>query len=59
MREFTGRPRPVEQALQKAKVREYKRPVFRRAEGLGFVLAAIHKGSDVACRQCSSCHGCR
>ncbi len=39
---------------------KYEAPTFRRATGIDFVLhvlrAAAHK---VACRQCSSCHGCR
>ena len=40
-------------------MRTYARPVFRRVKGIDFVLQLIRAGWNLACRQCSGCHGCR
>jgi len=40
-------------------MRQYQKPVFRKVQGLGFILAHIKQKWAQACRQCSSCHGCR
>jgi len=40
-------------------MRRYEKPLLRKAHGLDFVLSAIKRGWHTACRQCSSCHGCR
>lgn len=39
-------------------MKTYQKPLFRKARGIDFVLVAL-KSWATACRQCSSCHGCR
>lgn len=41
-------------------MRIYEKPLFKRVTGIDFVLRSIRVAwHKVACRQCSSCHGCR
>jgi hypothetical protein len=44
---------------KKSQVRAYRKPLFRKASGVDFVLKEINSLHGVSCRQCSSCHGCR
>ena len=38
----------------------YEKPEIRKAEKMTFMFEPFKKGvSNVACRQCSGCHGCR
>jgi hypothetical protein len=42
------------------KAKTYEKPQLKRQEKMTFPLRGV-EGSDkqLACRQCSSCHGCR
>ncbi|MCK4785534.1 MAG: hypothetical protein KAV87_17405 [Desulfobacteraceae bacterium] len=44
----------------KTNKKTYLKPEINKEKGMNFMYAAI-KGtpSKIACRQCSSCHGCR
>lgn len=38
----------------------YKKPEIKKVEEMTFMFEPFKKGfSNVACRQCSCCHGCR
>lgn len=37
---------------------KYTKPIFKRVKGLRFIFRAL-RTPQRACRQCSSCHGCR
>jgi hypothetical protein len=43
-----------------AKRKKYEKPRIEKQDKMAFVLRGIDKAdSNLACRQCSSCHGCR
>lgn len=43
-----------------AKRKGYERPKIKKQDTMVFVLRGIAKDDrGLACRQCSSCHGCR
>lgn len=43
-----------------ARRKDYQKPTIKKQEKMVFVLRGIDKaGAGLACRQCSSCHGCR
>ena len=40
--------------------KDYQKPTIKKQKKMTFVLRGIDKtGTGLACRQCSSCHGCR
>lgn len=42
------------------KKKDYVRPTIKEEKNMKFMFDAIKKASPkFACRQCSSCHGCR
>jgi hypothetical protein len=46
--------------MAETKTKVYERPETKKQEKMEFPLRGIEAGSKgLACRQCSSCHGCR
>ena len=43
-----------------SKVQSYVKPEIKQETNMNFMFDAVKKSKyKVACRQCSSCHGCR
>ncbi len=46
-------------AVEKGARMPYERPVIIKGRGMSFPLKILAGGREIACKQCSSCHGCR
>ncbi len=41
-------------------MKKYEKPLFQRVRGFDFTPRTVDAaGTEIACRQCSACHGCR
>lgn len=46
--------------MNKKEVRVYEKPLVKKAKSMTFTIKLVNSNSKkLACRQCSSCHGCR
>lgn len=46
--------------MKKIKKKVYEKPIVRKQMKMDFPLQIINASNrELACRQCSSCHGCR
>ena len=45
----------------KKNIKVYKKPILQKEKNMKFPIEIINISSSkkIACRQCSSCHGCR
>lgn len=46
--------------MEKSKERKYEKPVIKKQEKMTFPIKIMSsQNRKLACKQCSSCHGCR